>query len=126
MNNVILTGRLTKAPERPAVTASGRQVLDLRMAVNHHRRDTVFVDVKCWEGVAEAAADHLTKGSLVGVSGELARDEWTDKATGEPRHRYYINARSLEFLDFRLDRAATGHDTPSAQAGGDEAAVDAF
>jgi single-stranded DNA-binding protein len=50
MNNVILTGRLTKAPERPAVTASGRQVLDLRMAVNHHRRDTVFVDVKCWEG----------------------------------------------------------------------------
>jgi hypothetical protein len=35
-------------------------------------------------------------------------------------------ARSLEFLDFRLDRAATGHDTPSAQADGDEAAVDAF
>jgi hypothetical protein len=60
------------------------------------------------------------------VNGELARDEWTDKATGEPRHRYYINARSLEFLDFRLDRAATGHDTPSTQAGGDEAAVDAF
>jgi hypothetical protein len=30
------------------------------MAVNHHRRDTVFVDVTCWEGVAEAAADHLT------------------------------------------------------------------
>ena len=126
MNNVILTGRLTKAPERPAVTASGRQVLDLRVAVNHHRRDTVFVDVTCWEGVAEAAADHLIKGSLVGVSGELARDEWTDKATGEPRHRYYINARSLEFLDFRLDRAATSHDAPGAQAGGDEAAVDAF
>lgn len=60
------------------------------------------------------------------MTGELARDEWTDKATGEPRHRYYINARSLEFLDIRLDRAATGPDTASAQAGGDKAAVEAF
>jgi single-strand DNA-binding protein len=125
MNNVNLTGRLTKAPERPTVTASGRQLLNLRLAVNHHRRDTVFVDVTCWEGVAEAAADHLTKGSLVGVTGELARDEWTDKATGERRQRYYINARSVDFLDFRLDRA-TGHEIPTVQASGDEDAVEAF
>jgi single stranded DNA-binding protein len=125
MNNVNLTGRLTRAPERPTMTASGRQVLDLRLAVNHHRRDTVFVDVTCWESVAEAAADHLIKGSLVGVTGELARDEWTDKTTGEPRHRYYINARSLDFLDFRIDRAA-GHDAPTAEARGDQAAVEGF
>jgi Single-strand binding protein family len=45
MNNVNLTGRLTKAPDRPTVTESGRQVLDLRLAVHHHRRETVFVDV---------------------------------------------------------------------------------
>jgi single-strand DNA-binding protein len=126
MNNVNPTGRLTRAPERPAVTDSGRRVLDLRLAVNHHRRDTVFVDVTCWEGVAEAAADHLTKGSLVGVTGELARDEWTDKVTGEPCHRYYINARSLDFLDFRLDRAAAGHDPSATSASGDQAAVEAF
>jgi single-strand DNA-binding protein len=126
MNNVNLTGRLTKAPERPTVTASGRQVLDLRLAVNHHRRDTVFVDVTCWEGVADAAADHLTKGSLVGVTGELARDEWTDKTTGEARHRYYINARSLDFLDFRVERPAAGHDPATTEATGDTAAVEAF
>jgi single stranded DNA-binding protein len=126
MNNVNLTGRLTKAPDHPTVTNSGRQVLDLRLAVNHHRRDTVFVDVKCWGSVAEAAADHLNKGSLVGVSGELARDEWTDKTTGEPRHRYYINARSLDFLDIRLDRAAAGQDAPTAEADAAEAVVEAF
>jgi single stranded DNA-binding protein len=125
MNNVNLTGRLTKDPEQLAVTASGRHVLDLRLAVNRHRRDTVFVDVKCWEGVAEAAADHLAKGSLVGVTGELARDEWTDKATGEARQRYYINARSLDFLDFRVERPAAGHDTPATGASSD-AAVEAF
>jgi single-strand DNA-binding protein len=117
MNNVNLTGRLTKAPDRPSATTSGTPVLDLRLAVNHRRRDPVFVDVKCWGGVAEAAADHLTKGSLVGVSGELARDEWTDKATGEPRHRYYVNARSVDFLDFRLDQAGRlGHDGLAAGA----------
>lgn len=125
MNNVNLTGRLTKAPDRPTVTPSGKQVLDLRLAVNHHRRDTVFVDVRCWGGVAEAAADHLTKGSLVGVSGELARDEWADKTTGEPRHRYYITARSLDFLDFRLDRTGASQTPPSADATS-EAVVEAF
>ena len=125
MNNVDLIGRLTKAPERPTVTSSGRHVLDLRLAVNHHRRDTVFVDVKCCGSVADAAADHLTKGSLVGATGELARDEWTDKSTGEPRHRYYINARSLEFLDFRLDHAA-GHGTAGANAATEQPVVEAF
>jgi single-strand DNA-binding protein len=115
MNNVNLTGRLAKHPDRPTVTNSGRQVVDLRLAVNHHRRDTVFVDVPCWGGLAEAAADHLTKGSLVAVSGELARDEWTDKATGEPRHRYYITAHGLDFLDFRFDRTGVSQATPSAE-----------
>lgn len=113
MNSVTLTGRLTKAPDRPSATSTGTPVLDLCLAVNHRRLDPVFVDVKCWGGVAEAAADHLTKGSLVGVSDELARDEWTDKTTGEPRHRYYVNARSVDFLDFRLDHTGgLGHDGP--------------
>jgi len=126
MNNVNLTGRLTKAPEQPSTTNAGTPVLDLRLAVNHRRRDTVFVDVKCWGGVAEAAAEHLTKGSLVGVSGELARDEWTDKTTGEPRHRFYVNAGSVDFLDFRLDQAGgLNHDGPGASAP-DTAAVEPF
>jgi single-strand DNA-binding protein len=126
MNNVNLTGRLTKAPEQPSTTNSGTPVLDLRLAVNHRRRDTVFVDVKCWGGVAEAAADHLTKGSMVGVSGELARDEWTDKTTGEPRQRFYVNARSVDFLDFRLDQAGgLNHHGPGAGVP-DAAAVEPF
>ena len=104
---------------------AGRRVLDLRLAVNHHRRDPVFVDVKCWGPVAEAAADHLAKGSLVGVSGELARDEWTDKSTGGPHHRHYITARSLDFLDFRLHRTSGGHDTPSSETA-EEPAAEAF
>ena len=64
-------------------------------------------------------------GGLVGVSGELARDEWTDKTTGEPRHRYYVNARSVDFLDFRLDHTGgLGHDGEAPAAG--SATVEAF
>jgi single-strand DNA-binding protein len=126
MNNVNLTGRLTKAPDQPSTTNSGTPVLDLRLAINHHRRDTVFVDVKCWGGVAEAAADHLTKGSLVGVSGELARDEWTDKTTGEPRQRFYVNARSVDFLDFRLDQAGGLNLDGPGPGAPDTAAVEPF
>jgi hypothetical protein len=53
MNNVNLTGRLTKAPFQPSATSTGTPVLDLRLAVNHRSREPVFVDVKCWGGVAE-------------------------------------------------------------------------
>jgi single-stranded DNA-binding protein len=74
--------------------------------------------------VAEAAGDHLTQGSLVGVTGELVRNEWTDKATGEPRHRYFINARSLDLLDFRVAKAPA-HEAPRADPAG-QAAVEAF
>ncbi|HYZ97919.1 MAG TPA: single-stranded DNA-binding protein [Acidimicrobiales bacterium] len=114
MNSVNLTGRLTKDPDPPFETASGNKVVDLRLAVNHHKRDTVYVDVKCWGGTAEAAHEYLTKGSLVGVTGELARDEWTDKQTGEPRQRYYVNARAIDFLGPRLDQAAAGASTEPA------------
>ena len=116
MNPVSAIGRLTEDPPELVTTASGKHVLDVRMAINRPKRPTVYIDVKAWGVTAENMRDHLSKGSLVGVTGELARDEWTDKATGEPRSKHYINAQRVDFLDHRLKPpAADGIVRPVAE-----------
>ena len=102
MNNVTLTGRLTDDPAEPRTTKNGHQVLELRVAVNRPKRHTVFVDVTCWDRTAENAARYLTKGSQVGITGELDQDQWTDRETGQARSRHYVRAERVEFLDHRL------------------------
>ncbi len=100
MNNVSLTGRLTADPGEPRHTQSGKDVLNVRLAVNHPGRDqAVFVDVTCWGTTAGNAAKYLHKGSLVAVSGELAESKWADKETGEARSKHFINANRVDFLD---------------------------
>lgn len=105
MNNVTLIGRLTDDPPGVATTNSGKQFLDVRLAINHPKRDTVFVDVTCWGKTAENVHEYLAKGSLVGVTGELERAEWADRTTGEPRSKHYINAQRVDFLDQRIKQA---------------------
>lgn len=119
MNNVSLTGRLTAEPGRPRQTQSGKDVLNVRLAVNQPGRDqAVFVDVTCWGNTAGNVANYLHKGSLVAVSGELAESKWADKDTGEARSKHFINASRVDFLDQRLDRAAAAPSTPGPNAAG--------
>ena len=127
MNNVSFVGRLTADPDEPATTRSGKKVLDLRVAINHYKRaasgaDTdqppagddsakreraaTFVTVRCWNATAENVRQYLEKGALVGVTGSLDSDEWQDKSTGEKRHKVYVTARSVDFLERRIDQAA--------------------
>lgn len=114
MNNVSAIGRLTEDPPEVITTLSGKKVLEVRMAINRPNRPTVFVDVKAWGATAENVREYLAKGSLVGVTGELARDEWTDRATGEPRSKHFVNARRVEFLDQRLKPPAAPAAAPPA------------
>lgn len=126
MNNVSFVGRLTADPDEPTTTPTGKKIVDLRVAINPYRRATAptgsdarqgddsskrdrsatFVTVRCWNATAENVRQYLEKGALVGVSGSLDSDEWYDKDTGEKRHKVYVTARSVDFLERRIDRAA--------------------
>jgi single-strand DNA-binding protein len=138
MNNVSFVGRLTADPDEPATTRSGKKVLDLRVAINHYRRaastaDTdqgsagdegakrergvTFVTVRCWNATAENVRQYLEKGALVGVSGSLDSDEWQDQTTGEKRHKVYVTARSIDFLERRIAQAALSAANDSLGAG---------
>lgn len=105
MISVNLTGRLTKEPELKQVPdSSGGGMLDvcqLRVAARDRRGSTVYIDLAEWGAAGRAAARHLTKGSMIGFTGELRFRE----TTGENGARQFISAVGhIEFLGGRSSR----------------------
>src|SRR4051812_44786462 len=94
MNHVSFTCRLTKDPElRHVGTANSHaSVVTLRVAVDDRQRSKerpgLFLDIEAWGALATTCGEHLSKGSLIGVSGRLDRDEWQAK-DGTPRDRVF-------------------------------------
>jgi single-strand DNA-binding protein len=76
INNVVLTGRLTKDPEI-RFTPSGKAVASLTIAVNRTftngqgEREADFINLVAWEKTATVIGDHLEKGNLIGIEGRL-------------------------------------------------------
>jgi len=80
MNRIELTGRLTQDPDLQTTT-TGKSNATLRLAIDRRDRDAhpVYVDVKCWNGLADTCAKFLSKGRLVASPGA-----WTTRS-GRPR-----------------------------------------
>lgn len=106
MNSVNLVGRLTRDPELTH-TANGTAVCRLGLAVPRRDRDAepVYVEVKAFDGQAQASADHLERGRLVAISGRVETDKW-EAADGARRSMTYVVARRVEFLDRTSSRHA--------------------
>jgi single-strand DNA-binding protein len=97
MNSVNITGRLTTDPELRSLP-SGESVCKLRLAVGGMGtgRQAGYIDVSCFGGGGEAAAEVLSKGWMVAVDGRLAYREWENE-DGSKRHDYEV-VGSVEFL----------------------------
>lgn len=98
MNSVQLIGRLTRDPQHVRTTTQ-RDVTTFRFAVDRPgRQEADFITVKTWDRLAQACADHLTRGRRVAVQGRLLHSEWTTE-TGGRAHRLLVVAEQVEFLD---------------------------
>lgn len=113
MNNVELTGRLTKDPELH--DRGGKTVCDLRVAVDNGQYDPTYVDVSTFDGQAEACARYLRKGRQVAVSGRLVYREW-EAEDGSKRSRHSVVGR-VEFLDRKRESEPVGSDAASSNGG---------
>jgi single-strand DNA-binding protein len=84
MNSVNLTGRLTRDPEL-RYTSNGHAVTNFTLAVNRKgpkeegKQDVDFLTCVAWRGLGETMANHLQKGSLIGVEGRLQARKFTYK-----------------------------------------------
>jgi single-strand DNA-binding protein len=118
MNRVTITGRLTRDPELS--DRDGTPICDLRIAENARNGEPTYVDVAVFRRQAEACAQHLRKGRLVGVTGRLRYSEW-QAADGSKRSKHSIVAERVEFLDRREEKNSPPSDRVQAQR--DEAAT---
>ena len=97
MNSVNLTGRLTANPELRYTATDAKAVVNFRLAINGRNDRVDFVDVTAWGKVAEAIAEHKSKGDQVAVSGRITSSDWTDDQGG--RHfRTTVTADEVNFL----------------------------
>lgn len=65
-----------------------------------------FRDVVAWRGLAEIAAEHLSKGRLVYIDGRLHSRNWTGQ-DGLRRWALEIIADNIQFLTPKLGTAPT-------------------
>jgi single-strand DNA-binding protein len=99
MNQVLLTGRLTRDPEVRKL-ASGKTVTTFGMATNDYRSGTEkseYHTVVTWDRLAEICGEYLGKGQLVSIAGRLQTRQWEDDE--KKRHwKTEIVANSVEML----------------------------
>ncbi len=102
MNQVFITGNLTKDPET-RVTQDGKKVCNFTVAVNRRQRDkngnniTDFFRVSTWNGLAESCQLFLSKGRKVGVVGRVSAHAYTSN-DGNPAASLEVLASDVEFL----------------------------
>ena len=83
LNRIIVMGRLTRDPELR--DANGTPVCTIRIACDRDyksqngERETDFIDVVAWRGLAETVSKYFTKGRMIVVDGRLQIRPWTDR-----------------------------------------------
>jgi single-strand DNA-binding protein len=108
INSITLSGRAGRDPE-VRYQDNGTVVAKIRLAVDRigvdrdtgRKKDPLWIDVNIWGKSAQVAADYVRKGSMVGITGRLDEDVWTDKQSGQERRKPIINANDLILLGSR-------------------------
>jgi len=122
LNDVTLVGRLTNKPEleyTPNGHARGRFSIAVdRPTKKDGSHEVDFINVRCWDKIAESVAKYMDKGRLVLVKGRIQVDHYKDQ-NDQPRVAVYVLAFNVQFLDRKPGSA----EAEAAEADVDEAPV---
>lgn len=101
MNNVQITGRLTKDPELK-YTQSGKAICNISVAVRRDFKsengeyESDFFNCQAWDKKAELIGEHFRKGSMIGITGRLQNSTFED----ENKQKRTITRIIIEKMDF--------------------------
>ena len=95
MNQVIMTGNLTRDPETKQ-TQSGKLRATFGLAVQRGNNDTEFFNLVAWEKNAEFIQKYFVKGSRMIIQGYLQTNNYTD-ASGAKHYGVDIIVDNVEF-----------------------------
>jgi single-strand DNA-binding protein len=129
-NQITIVGNLTDDPEL-RYTANGAAVANFRVAYSTRIRDaagnwtdgdTSFFTINCWRGLAENAAETLTRGTRVVVTGRLKQRSWENQ-DGEKRTVVEIEADdlgpSLKWATASVQKTSRSSSSSASGGGGD-------
>jgi single-strand DNA-binding protein len=115
INRVVLVGNLTRDPELKSLP-SGSSVCDLRIAVNHRRKNQQsgewieepnYFTVSVFGAQGENCARFLAKGRAVAIDGRLRWRQW-DAPDGTKREAVDVVADTVQFIGPREDGGGGG------------------
>jgi single-strand DNA-binding protein len=104
--------RLAAEPEL-RFSQAGKAIARLRVVASDRRRneqtgewedsDSLWLDVTCFDKLAENVCESLVKGDLLLVVGRWRTDEWTDRESGQKRSKITLIADAAgPSLQFRV------------------------
>ena len=114
-NLVVLTGRLTTAPELKT-TQSGVPVTSFSIAVQRQYKQgeepiTDFINIVAWRHTAELVAKYFKKGNMIGIEGSIQNRKYTDR-DGNSRVAVEVLASNVQFVESK--RSNTDVNIPGA------------
>lgn len=104
MNTISLVGHAGRDPES-RYFESGTNVCNFTIAVNRRKKDEEpdWFNLEIWGKTAEVATNYVRKGSLIGVTGSIHQEKWTDRTTGEERTKWVVRVDKLDLLGSKRD-----------------------
>jgi len=97
LNRVIIVGRLTRDPEL-RYSPSGNAVTKFTVACDRRSDGADFIPVTVFKQTAEACANNLSKGRLVGVEGRWQTGSYENN-DGKKVYTNELVADNVRFLD---------------------------
>lgn len=114
MNRVVLIGRLTKDPELRFTPTTGKAVSRITIAVRRKyikqdKLEADFINTVVWGKQAEAVANYMHKGRLIGVCGRIETRNY--ESNGVKKYITEVIAEEVEFLDWgNKNNSSNGED----------------
>ena len=112
INNVVLMGRLTAAPELKT-TQSGISTVRFSVAVERRYnkqgedRQTDFIDCVAWRQTAEFVSKYFNKGSMIAVEGSIQTRNYEDK-NGNKRKAVEVQVDNVSFCGSKSETGTGG------------------
>lgn len=103
INNVTLTGRITKDLEKHE-TGKGTSVVNFSLAVDRRRknangdREADFISIQAWGLTADLLCKYCGKGSLIGIEGRIQTRNYENNQ-GQRVYVTEVVAENITFLD---------------------------
>lgn len=96
MNKVILTGRLVSDDFKKFQSSKGIISLTFKIALIEKTKRTNFIDIVCFDKIANNITKYIKKGDLLEIEGKLNNSKYTTK-DGKIIYKTEVIAKNITF-----------------------------